>query len=80
VGSGYLTGTEDEKHKFLSAKTEAQYLCDHMLSVKFPYEIDNVNVTGMKMKHLTYWSGVKHEITIMDFETFKTKTSAGGGA
>lgn len=73
VGSGYMTGTEDEELKFKSAKKEAKFLCQNMLElVVMPY--DNGICSAAYYEHLIYWKSVftiVNNMTIEEYEKLK---------
>lgn len=73
VGSDFMTGTENNQLKFKSSRTESIYLVDHMLSTKFPYEPNNVNVKQVANKHLLFWAEVRNELEIMTQEQFEAQ-------
>lgn len=69
VGSGYLTGTEDENIKFKLSKEEAIYLTNSMLSVQFPY--DNSISSGAGYTHMIYWGNVLLKLNEMTKDSYE---------
>lgn len=73
IGSGFMTGTEDEELKFKSAKKEAKFLCQNMLElVVMPY--DNGICSAAYYEHLIYWKSVftiVNNMTIEEYERLK---------